>query len=555
MARCTNCGQTNPEGSQFCNSCGARLGAIPPSTGEARKVVTVVFADVVGSTSLVERLEPESARRVLDRYFEVMHAIVEQHGGTVEKYIGDAVMAVFGIPTLHEDDALRAVRAAGEMRDALTSLNDELGGSFGVTIDMRIGVATGEVVARDPALGQAFVTGDAVNVAARLETTAKAGEIFVDEPTYHRVRAVVRAQPLGRVAVKGKADSIPVHRLLVVDASSARRLDSLFVGRVTELALLSETLADVVGDRATRLVTVIGEAGVGKSRLVEEFLRERPEGVAVIRGRCLPYGEGITYWPLKEAIAEAAGLDADESAAVARERIRGLVASSADADLIVERIAEAIGIAEAVPEHRGITWAVRRLFEEVARQRALVVVFDDIQWAEPAFLDLVESFAEQGELPLLVLCMARPELLELHISWGTEPARIVLLEPLSDEESGRLVDDLLGGAELDGAALATIVEAADGLPLFVEELVAMLIEDGSLRRDDGRWVADDLARVVSPRVSMRCSRLVSTGSRLPSEPCSSEARSRARCFTAARSKRSRPRACERAWRSFSRSSC
>jgi class 3 adenylate cyclase len=498
VARCTNCGQTNPEGSQFCNSCGARLGAIPPSTGEARKVVTVVFADVVGSTSLVERLEPESARRVLDRYFEVMHAIVERHGGTVEKYIGDAVMAVFGIPTLHEDDALRAVRAAGGMRDALSVLNDELGGSFGVTIDIRIGVATGEVVARDPALGQAFVTGDAVNVAARLETTAEPGEILVDQPTYHRVRAVVGAQPLGRVAVKGKADPIPVHRLLVVDASSARRLDSVFVGRVTELALLSETLADVVGERATRLVTVIGEAGVGKSRLVEEFLRERPEVVAVIRGRCLPYGEGITYWPLKEAIAEAAGLDAGDSAAVARERIRGLVASSADADLIVERIAEAIGVAEVVPEHRGTTWAVHRLFEEVTRQRPLVVVFDDIQWAEPVFLDLVESVAEQGEVPLLVLCMARPELLELRMPWGTEPARIVLLEPLSDEESGRLVDNLLAGAELDGAALATIVEAADGLPLFVEELVAMLIEDGSLRRDDGRWVADDLARVGVP---------------------------------------------------------
>ena len=278
MARCTNCGQTNPEGSQFCNSCGARLAAIPPSTGEARKVVTVVFADVVGSTSLVERLEPESARRVLDRYFEVMHAIVERHGGTVEKYIGDALMAVFGIPTLHEDDALRAVRAAGEMRDALTALNDELGGSFGVTVDMRIGVATGEVVARDPALGQAFVTGDAVNVAARLETTAEPGDILVDEPTFHRIRAAVGAQPLGRVAVKGKAEPIQVHRLLVVDASSARRLDSPFVGRVTELALLSETLADVVGERTTRLVTVIGEAGVGKSRLVEEFLRERPEG-------------------------------------------------------------------------------------------------------------------------------------------------------------------------------------------------------------------------------------------------------------------------------------
>ena len=461
-----------------------------------------MFADVVGSTSLVDELEPESARRVLDRFFATMRGVVESHGGTVEKFIGDAVMAVFGVPVLHEDDALRAVRATADMRDALGRLNAELEATLGVAIQMRIGVETGQVVAGDPAREQVFVTGDAVNVAARLEAAAAPGEVLLGESTYRLVRSAVSTEPLGRVMLKGKAEAVAVHRLLRVAARASRRgLQSEFVGRARELEVLSELLGEVTLGQTSRLVTVIGPAGVGKSRLAEEFLATCSDNATIVRGRCLPYGAGITYWPLKEVIGEAAGLRGDESTDSARARIRALVEPVADADLIVERVAETIGIAEAVAEHKGSTWAVQRLFEEIARERPLVVVFDDIQWAETRFLELVEHIVPAARAsPILVLCMARPELLDVRLDWARadDRAKQVSLQPLSDDEFGRLVGNLLGGGELDKAARTQIVEAADGLPLFVEEMVAMLIEEGSLRRDDGRWVAADLSRVVAP---------------------------------------------------------
>ncbi len=380
--RCPTCNETNAEGARFCSSCGARLTEPAPGAVGARKVVTVVFADVVESTSLVERLEPETARRVLDRYFDCMREVLERHGGRVEKFIGDAVMAVFGVPVLHEDDARRAVRAAAEMHEALVRLNGELERTLGVSIQMRIGVATGEVVTGDPSSGKAFVTGDAVNVAARLQAAGSPGDVLIGASTYRLVRNVVSAEPLGPMQLKGKTEAVGVHRLVDLAAVPSRRPGSEFVGRARELDLLSGRLMEVSRDRVCRLVTVIGEAGVGKSRLVREFLGTRTGGAAVAEGRCLPYGEGITYWPLKQAIGQAAELRGDETAEEARARIRGLLDDAPDADLVTERIAETIGIADAVPEHKGAVWAVGRLVEEVARARPLIVVLDDIQWAE-----------------------------------------------------------------------------------------------------------------------------------------------------------------------------
>jgi class 3 adenylate cyclase len=501
MPRCHVCDEPNADSARFCSACGARLEQEQAGSPGARKVVTVVFADVVESTSLVERLEPETARRVLDRFYDAMRAAVESHGGTVEKFIGDAVMAVFGVPFLHEDDALRAVRATTGMHDGLASLNAELETKLGVKLEMRIGVATGEVVAGDPAREQVFVTGDAVNVAARLEAAAPPGDVFLDEPTLRLVRAAVSTEPLGPVKLKGKAESVSVHRLVEVTKRPTRRVEFGFVGRESELGALAGVLDDVVRSRASRLVTVIGTAGVGKSRLVDEFLRTAAGDATVIRGRCLPYGDGITYWPLKEAIGEAAGLTGEENAQEARASVRRLAGSAPDSELVVERVAEAIGLAEAVSEHRGATWAARRLLEEIARKQPLVVVFDDIQWAEPTFLDLVEDIVREAtDAPMLIVCMARPELLDIRLSWAssTGASSQVYLLPLTDEESGQLVGSLLGGAELDETARAKIVAAADGLPLFVEEMVAMLVEDGALRRDNGRWVADDLSRVAAP---------------------------------------------------------
>jgi hypothetical protein len=419
----------------------------------------------------------------------------------VEKFIGDAVMAVFGVPTLHEDEAERGVRAAGAMRDALERLNDELETTLGVAIQMRTGVATGEVVTGDRATGNAFVTGDAVNVAARLETAAAPGEVLVDDSTHRRVRGTLATESLGPMLLKGKSDAIDVYRLLAVGARSSGRLESEFVGRRHELDALASMLFEVAHEPVTRLVTVIGEAGVGKSRLVEEFLAAHVDEAAIVRGRCLPYGEGITYWPLKEAIAQAAALRGDETADEARTRIRGLLGSAQDADLVTERVAETIGIADAIPEHKGTQWAVGRLVEEVARERPLIVVLDDIQWAEDTFLDLVEYIVESAEAtPMLVLCMARPELLDNRLSWASpaERASLVFLQPLSEVDSGRLVESLLGGGALDVAARERIVEASEGLPLFVEEMVAMLVDEGALNRDDGRWVAADLSRIAAP---------------------------------------------------------
>ncbi len=492
MPRCSGCGQSNPEIARFCFSCGAAFAEPPASPAEARKTVTVLFADVVESTSLLDRLEPESARRVLDRFFQTVSSAVESHGGIVEKFIGDAVMAVFGIPRLHEDDALRACRAAEEIRAGLARLNAELEQTVGVTIRVRIGVNTGNVVVGDPRRGQAFVTGEAVNVAARLETAAQPGDVLIGESTFTLVRHVVSAEAIEQLQLKGKAGAVNAHRLLALGGRApASRTESAFVGREHELVELMAEFERVRSEHASRLVTVLGTAGVGKSRLVDEFLGTCADSATILRGRCLPYGEGITFWPLKEAIGEAAGLRGDESAEAARTRIRALVGTAADGDLVVERLSETLGITEAVAEHRGSSWATRRLFEEIARAGPVVLVLDGLQWAEPTFLDLIEDLAEGTDgTPLLVLGMARPELLEARLSWAGPAGRSrqIFLEPLSAADTERLLASVLGGAALAEAAASKIVNAADGLPLFVEEMVAMLIDDGSLRREDGRWV-------------------------------------------------------------------
>jgi class 3 adenylate cyclase/tetratricopeptide (TPR) repeat protein len=448
---CASCGAENRDGARFCDSCGAALAEAPPAR-EVRKVVTVLFCDVSGSTALGERIDPESLRRVMARYFETAKAIVERHGGTVEKFIGDAVMAVFGVPTVHEDDALRAVRAADELRGGLAELNDELEAGYGTRLELRMGVNTGEVVTGTE---ERLATGDAVNVAARLEQAGKPGEVLLGEETYRLVRDVVEAEATAPVEAKGKADALTAYRLVSVQAEApGRRHDTPMIGRERQRERLEGAFANVLDDRSCHLFTILGAAGVGKSRLAQEFLA----GVdaTVVEGRCLSYGEGISYWPVTEVVKQLAPAG----------EVTGPLASILGDDT-----------ASASPEE--IAWAFRKLLEARAAERPVVVVFDDLHWGEPTFLDLVEHVADLSrDAPILLLCMARPELLDARPAWGGGKlnATNVLLEPLAPGETAELVDLLASGAEQ--GLRSRILEAAGGNPLFVEEMVAMAVESG-----------------------------------------------------------------------------
>jgi class 3 adenylate cyclase len=409
-----------------------------------RKTVTVVFCDVTGSTALGERLDPEALRRTMGRYFEEIRLIVERHGGTVEKFIGDAAMAVFGIPQAHEDDALRAVRAVDEIRKRLAALGEELS----VALSFRTGVNTGEVVA---GTGETLVTGDAVNVAARLEQAAAPSEILIGAETLALVRDAVGVEAVEPLELKGKSEAVPAFRLLAVDVTAdafVRHLDAPLVGRVREQQRLRADFEAVVSERSCHLFTLLGTAGVGKSRLVAEFLASGAATADVLRGRCLPYGEDITYWPLVEILL-GIGVDSGEV----------IGSSPADTQL-----------------------AFRRLLEARAAERPQIVVLDDIQWAEEVFLDLVEHVADWSrDAPIFLLCVARPELLELRPGWGGGKlnATTILLEALSGDDCELLISRLAGGDRLSEDARRRILAAADGNPLFIEEMLAMVSEDGA----------------------------------------------------------------------------
>jgi class 3 adenylate cyclase/tetratricopeptide (TPR) repeat protein len=443
-----------------------------------RKTVTVLFCDIADSTPLGERLDPEVLQRVLSRYHQDVKVVLERHGGTVEKFIGDAVMAVFGIPTVHDDDALRAVRAASELRTALTDLNEGLLRDFGVELSVCTGVNTGEVVAGDHSSGQAFATGHAVVVAERLQKAARSGEILLGDATRRLVRNAALVEPLEPLQVKGKKDAVEAWRLIGVLEGApafARRLDAPMVGREHELAKLRNAFDEAVQERECRLVTVVGSAGIGKSRLAKELLTNVGDEASVLLGRCLPYGEGITYWPLRDVVREAAG-------DLTQAHIEDLLEGDEDAERIAARVAGAIGVAEQAGAAEETNWAVRRMLERLAGDRPLIVGFDDLQWAEPTFLELVEYLVGWSrDAPILFVCLARPELLDKHPTWlAISPSSTsITLEPLSEREAESLLELLRGEAELSSDLLTRITQAAEGNPLFVEQMLAMIIEEGA----------------------------------------------------------------------------
>ena len=529
MATCPNCGEQNPDKFRFCPVCASPLHTRPAAPQEARKTVTVVFCDLVGSTALGERLDSESLREVTDRYFTEMRSVVERHGGIVEKYIGDAIMVIFGLPRAHEDDALRAVKTAAEMRAALENLNVELERSWGVTLANRTGVNTGEVVVGDPSSRQRLATGDTVNVAARLEQAAPANQVLIGEPTYRLVKDEVEVQVASPVLAKGKAEPVAAYQLVSVGAQGAgrlRRVDAPLIGREKEVTAILEAFKRALARERCEVVTVIGDAGVGKSRVLAEMTTLVSRKASWLQGRCLSYGEGMAFWPVAEVVRAAAGIVDGDTPVEARAKLEAVVASEENAQQIAERVAALVGLSTRPFAAEETFWAVRRLLETLARRRPLVVVFEDLHWGEEIFLELLEDVAGFAEGSMLLACSARPDFLEEHPDWMRDEANALALEvaPLSPDEVGVLIDDILGGA-LAEQARARVARAAEGNPLFVEQIVSMWIDDGILRRSNGRWAyvggstAGEIPASINALLAARLDRL-STDERAVLAPAS-----------------------------------
>jgi class 3 adenylate cyclase/tetratricopeptide (TPR) repeat protein len=460
-----------------------------PAGAERRKIVTVVFADVVGSTALGERVDPETLRWAMQRWFGRMAQAIERHGGTVENYIGDAVMAVFGVPVSHEDDALRAVRAAAEMGESVAALRDELRRERNLDFAVRIGVNTGEAVTGSSAAGGLFTAGDIVNVGARLEQAARPGDILLGRDTYRLVRHAVVAEPIAPLAVKGKEAAVEAFRLVSVAPDAPvrpQRPRPPMVDRADERRLVRDAFERTLADRACRLLTILGAAGVGKSRLVADVMDGLQAVATVTAGRCLPYGDGLTWWPLVEALGG------------------GLLDKVVDDDVrAATRAAELLrpGGDPVAPDEA--FWAVRKVLESLAQRRPLVLVVDDFQWADPLFMDLLEHVTDRARRgPLFLLVMARPEVLDSRPAWGAgrTNANSMLLEPLADEYAASLLGQLVGPAPLGAHAASHILDVAEGNPLFVVEVVSMLEDDGVLANGDGRAVADLATIAVPPTI-------------------------------------------------------
>jgi class 3 adenylate cyclase len=502
------------EGFAFCPYCGTAVQAPPGPAADERKLVTLLFADVAGSTELAEALDAEVVRELMGEFFVLARTEIESRGGTVEKFIGDAVMAVFGVPVAHEDDPARALRSALAIRAGLEGLNERRRATGGRELRVRIGVNTGEVVATTaPRPGEGMVTGDAVNVAARLQQLAEPGQIVVGERTAAAAPAF-DTRPLGPQDLKGKSVEIEVRELVGEVAGAAERgvpgLRSPLVGRDRELELLTSVYERVATERRPHLVTLYGEPGVGKSRLTVEFLatlKTRDPAPTVLRGRCLSYGSGVTFWPLAEILKSLAGaLDSDSPAeVVAKVEALGERVISSEVSQDPRRTTALLGYTVGIslagydfgrldPDQlrAEIHGAWRALVSALAAEQPLLVIVEDIHWADGALLDLLEDLGERVQGGVLFLCPARPELTDRRPGWGggRRSFSSVVLDPLPAEATSELVDHLLTVEELPADLHARIVERAGGNPFFVEEILRHLIDGGHLIRTETGWRAD-----------------------------------------------------------------
>ena len=417
-------------------------------------------------------------------------------------------MTVFGVPELHEDDAVRAVRAADAARAAVEALNDTLERDHGLRLAVRLGVESGEVVVGDGSRGT-VATGDAVNVAARLEQVAATGEVVVGPAAWRLVRDVATGERLDPLALKGKSADVAAWRLLSVadERGTERRLvRTRLVGRQRELALLRQTLDRCTAELTCHLVTLLGVPGVGKTRLTATFLDDLPDGTTVLRGRCLPYGDAIGMWPLREMVRTAAGAAPGTTDEVLRERLAELLGDDVDAAAVADRLGVLAGRTGAAPTKDETAWAVRRLLEAVGRRGPLVVVVDDVHWADPALVDVLEHLADWvRDASLLLVCVSRPELLDARPTWGggRVNATSLLLSPLGPDDTADLVNALAGDADVAPDVAARVRDASAGVPLYAEHLFAMLVEDGRVALADGTWTwtAGDASLDAPPTIA------------------------------------------------------
>ncbi|MDQ3753097.1 MAG: AAA family ATPase [Actinomycetota bacterium] len=499
MALCSQCGEENPDRARLCMMCGTALDAIPSPLAEERKVVSVLFVDLVGFTARSHDADPEDVRAALAPYHRLLKTEIERFGGTVEKFIGDAVMAVFGAPVAHEDDAERAVRAALRITEAIEELNQD---TPQLDLSIRAAVNTGEglvTLGARPQAGEGMVTGDVVNTASRLQGIAPVGGVAVGEVTYRSTKDFIDYEELEPVRVKGKPQPIPVWRAVAARSRFGVDIDMApktpFIGRDYEQTILKETFRRTLRESSIQLVTIVGEPGVGKSRLLSElssFVDDREELIFWRQGRSLPYGEGITFWALGEIIKAHAGILESDGSNEAGDKLRSAVTAvikdASEQQWFLSRLGPLVGVevaGSASPQKEESFTAWRRFLEAIAEIGPLVLVFEDLHWADPSLLEFIEHLVDWVTgVPMFVVCTARPELYDKHPNWGGGKRNItvVSLSPLNDSETAQLISSLLSQAVLPAEIHATLLDRAGGNPLYAEEFIRMLWDRGILEQ-------------------------------------------------------------------------